>query len=408
MNTMFRMRFHVLALPHTVTSKEYCACAFTQKVLKLCAMLHRRGHTVYHYGHKDSEVECTEVVHITDNEILQKAYGTYDWRKDFFKHNNGDYAHQTFYQRAIVEVGKRKQKGDFLLCFWGQRPVADAHKDLIVVEPGIGCFNKLFAPFNVFESHAVMNCVYGIMDNKMPAWYDCIIPNYFDPADFEFREKKGDYFLFLGRLIRNKGLPIAVDIAFRTGTKLIVAGQGDYASVMGGPPPPFVEVVGYADVAKRRELLAGAKALIQASYYSEPFGGTVIEAYMSGTPVITTDWGVFPETVIHGVTGYRCRTMDHFVWAARTIDKIRPAACHEWAMKNYSCDRVVLMYEEYFKMLADVHKGKGFYEIHNDRKELDWLKRYLPVGDVAETAAPAEPTFQTGPTVEPMTFTMDA
>lgn len=372
------MRFHALALPHTVTTKEYCACAFTQKVFKLCAMLMRRGHTVFHYGHVDSTVECTENVGVTDNEVLKTAYGTYDWKKDFFKHNNADYAHQTFYRRAIEEVGKRKQPGDFLLCFWGQQPVANAHSDLIVVEPGIGCFNKLFAPFNVFESYCVMNAVYGIMDNKNPAWYDCVIPNYFDPADFEFREKKGDYFLFLGRLITNKGLAIAVDVAARTGDKLIVAGQGSYEGVMGAPPPPHVEVIGYADVDKRRELLAGAKALIQASYYNEPFGGCVIEANMSGTPVITTDWGAFSDTVIHGTTGYRCRTMDHFVWAAKNVDKLSPKACREWAVKNYSMDRVVLMYEEFFQMLADVKGGSGFYEVHHDRKELDWLKKYLP------------------------------
>jgi glycosyltransferase involved in cell wall biosynthesis len=99
---------------------------------------------------------------------------------------------------------------------------------------------------------------------------------------------------------------------------------------------------------------------------------------MSGTPVITTDWGAFSDTVIHGTTGYRCRTMDHFVWAAKNIDKLSPKVCREWAVKNYSMDRVVLMYEEFFQMLADVKKGSGFYEVHYDRKELDWLKKYLP------------------------------
>lgn len=346
---------------------------------------------MYHYGHIDSEVECTEKVHITDNEVLKKAYGDYDWKKNFFKHNNGDYAHQTFYQRAITEVGKRKQRGDFLLMFWGQRPVYEAHKDLIGVEPGIGCFNELFAPFNVFESYAVMNVVYGMAKNKLPAWYDCVIPNYFDPSDFEFREKKSGYLLFLGRLIQNKGLMIAVDIAKRTGKKLIIAGQGSYESILGGPPPPNVEVVGYADNEKRRELLAGASALIQATYYSEPFGGCVVEAYFSGTPVITTDWGVFNETVLHGVTGYRCRTMDHFIWAVNNIDKISPRACYDWAMKNYSMDRVVLMYEEYFKMLQDVQFKQGFYEINEDRTELDWLRRYMPeIEDKKEEASPTD------------------
>ena len=144
---------------------------------------------------------------------------------------------------------------------------------------------------------------------------------------------------------------------------------------MGAPPPPNVEVIGYADVEKRKELLAGAKALIQASYYNEPFGGCVVEAYFSGTPVITSDWGAFPETVVHGVTGYRCRTMDHFVWAAKNIEKIQPKACYEWAMKNYSMDRVVLMYEEYFQSVLNIYNGQGWYEQNTNRTNLDWLKR---------------------------------
>jgi hypothetical protein len=66
--------------------------------------------------------------------------------------------------------------------------------------------------------------------------------------------------------------------------------------------------------------------------------------------------------------------MDHFLWAASNIDKLSPKACRTWAMENYSCDRVVLKYEEYFQMLYDVRFGKGYYEIHQDRTNLDWLK----------------------------------
>jgi hypothetical protein len=44
-------------------------------------------------------------------------------------------------------------------------------------------------------------------------------------------------------------------------------------------------------------------------------------------------------------------------------------------MNNYSCDRVALMYEEFFQMLTDVKNGGGFYAEHPERDQLDWLKK---------------------------------
>lgn len=374
-----KMRFHVLGLPHTVTRKDYSACAFTQKVLKFCKMMHRRGHTIYHYGHKDSEVECTEHIPVTFNEDLEIAYGNYDWKKNFFKHNTADYAHQIFNKRAIEEVGKRKQKNDFILCFWGyaHAPIFRAHPELIPVEPGIGCTNEPCCPQNIYESYSIMNQVYG-MHKRQPHWYDAVIPNYFDPEDFEFNATPKDYFLFVGRIITSKGIGIAVEVTKRIGAKLLVAGQGDLASVV-GEVPDHVTIVGYVEPEQRKELMKNAKALIAATHFNEPFGGVMVESLYCGTPVITSDWGGFAENNLHGVTGYRCRTMEQFEWACKNIDKIDRRSCYEWADKNFSLDRISLMYEEYFSTLLKVHNGEGgFYAKNDARENLDWMVRYYP------------------------------
>ena len=373
------MRFHALSLPHTVTTKEYSACAFTMKVLKFCKMMTARGHTVYHYGHKDSEVECTEHVPVTFNEDLEKAYGNYDWKKNFFQHNTGDHAHQIFNERAIVEVGKRKQAGDFLLLFWGYAhgPIMRAHPDLIAVEPGIGCTNEPCTPQSIFESHAVMNVVYG-QYKRQPHWYDAVIPNYFDPEDFEFNPTPKDYFLFVGRIIDSKGIGIAIEVTKRLGVKLLVAGQGKVSDIC-NPVPDHVIEIGYIVPKQRSELMRNAKALFAPTHYNEPFGGVSIEALFCGTPNITSDWGGFAENNLHGITGYRCRTIEHFVWAAKNIDKISRQACRDWAMNNFSIQRVSKMYEEYFETLQKVFDGSGGYYAKNDeRSELDWLTRYYP------------------------------
>ena len=127
------MRFHILGLPHTVTSKEFVACAYTQKVLKFGKMMTERGHEVIHYGHEDSDLICAEHVPVVANCDFLTSYGSHDWRKTFFKFDTNDHAYRTFYANAIREIGKRKQKHDFILPFWGSgvRPVCDAHPDMI-------------------------------------------------------------------------------------------------------------------------------------------------------------------------------------------------------------------------------------------------------------------------------------
>jgi glycosyltransferase involved in cell wall biosynthesis len=376
------MRFHILGLPHTVTSKEYNACAYTQKVYKFGKMMTARGHEVIHYGHEESDLPCTEHVTVITNDDLKIAYGNYDWRKNFFKFDTNDHAYKTFYANAIREVGKRKQKNDFILPFWGAgtRPVCDAHPDMICVEPGIGYAGGHWARFKIFESYAIYHAYYGLdsVGTCKQDWYDTVIPNYFDPEDFTYNDKKDDYFLFLGRVYEGKGVNIAVQATEAIGAKLIIAGQNSLKQMGYTETPSHVTELGYADVETRRNLMANAKGAFVASLYTEPFGGVQVECLFSGTPTITTNWGSFTENNIHGVTGYRCTTFEQFTWAAKNIGNIKPEACRDFALNNFSLDVVAQKYEEYFQSVLNVYNGNGWYEKNDSRTELNWLNKYIP------------------------------
>jgi glycosyltransferase involved in cell wall biosynthesis len=365
------MRFHVLAIPHTISTPEYSSCAFTQKVVKMCRMLKMEGHHVIHYGNKNSKVECDESVAVTTLRDLAKSYPGHDWRiKGFPNFAKTDQCYSTFYANAIAEIGKRKSPGDFLLCAFGDwhKPVADAHPDMIVVESGIGYPNGTFAKFRVFESYAIMHAYQGNMAAASASnsfWYDAVIPNFFNVDEFEYGVNKKDYFLFLGRLNTGKGLHIAKQIAETTKTKLIVAGPGTKEM-----DTEFVKFVGVVGPKKRRELLRDARATICASTFLEPFCGVQVESFLSGTPVISTDRGAFAEYNIHGRTGFRCKTFEQFLWAANNIGEIAPIDCYNHGTK-FGLQEIGPRYTDYLKSVSDIFNGKGWYEENPGRISLD-------------------------------------
>jgi glycosyltransferase involved in cell wall biosynthesis len=357
--------YHILGLPHTVSSKTFNACAYTQKVVKFGRGMVERGHNVIHYGHEDSDLICTEHVPVLTNDDFMRVYGTHDWRSKFFTYNTQDDAYQTFYKNAIREIGKRKGKNEFILPFWGSgvRPVCDAHNDMIVVEPGIGYAGGHWARWKVWESYAIYHAYCGLKNVGQcnQDWYDVVIPNYFEVEDFDYNENKEDYFLYLGRVYNGKGVNIAIQATEIAGVKLVIAGQKEDGYKL----PEHVEYVGYADVPTRKKLMANAKASFLPSMYVEPFGGVQIENLLSGTPTITTDWGSFAENNLHGITGYRCRTMGDFVDAIKNIDKIKPSDCRKWG-ENFTLEKVMPRYEKYFEDVLDVYTGKGFYAKGNN------------------------------------------
>jgi hypothetical protein len=56
------MRFHVVSLPHTQTTKDFAGCAYTEKVRRFCNMMKGLGHTVYLYAGEENEANVDELI----------------------------------------------------------------------------------------------------------------------------------------------------------------------------------------------------------------------------------------------------------------------------------------------------------------------------------------------------------
>lgn len=378
---MKKYRFHLLGLAHLPQSRLYSSCAFTQKNVKLSSMLMSLGHEVYFYGPEGSKVECTEFIQTHTLKDIRNDYGEgdnrfeigYDWTNTDFKHDFNSTPRKLstlkYYQKCIEHINEIKKDDDFLLCTQGyyQKVIADAVGLYLTCEPGIGYRGSIPGRFRAFESSYIQNFTYGSEhpgESMNGSYYDRVIPNYFDPKDIEYSDTKDDYYLFIGRMIYRKGIVTAYLAAKEAGVKLIIAGQGGIVmpdgSLTATTDPDFSipkgdwEYIGYVNYDQRKKLMAKAKAVFTPTIYLECFAGTHVEAMLSGTPVITTNFGVYPGTVYNGANGYRCDTLQDFVDAIEKVKTLKPFRIRQLAEK-YLMDNVKLEFQKWFDDLYQVY-----------------------------------------------------
>ncbi len=182
--------------------------------------------------------------------------------------------------------------------------------------------------------------------------------NGIDPDDYIYSETKDDYLLFMCAMDwhMDKGLDTALLLSKKMGFELVVAGTaGDHQTIRDVSIMCYevgARYVGDVRGKRKAELLARARALLFPSRINEAFGLTMVEAMMSGTPVITGDSGACPEVVSPEV-GFVCSSEEEYVRAIERIDQISSSDCRSKAMKEYHYLRMTADYvKEYEKEIA--------------------------------------------------------
>lgn len=351
-----KYRFHLLALPNVQTTTAYSLCGFCTATINFAKLLKSLGHYVILYGSEENEAPCDEFVTVIskeEQETLLKNTVNSEGRLDPTPYQ---YAYieawsplfQLANARIIGEIAKRKQPRDFICSIGGasQKPVADAHRDLMFVEYSIGYLGS-FSEYRVFESHAWRHVTYGAQQVPNGKFFDDVIPCFYDETLFPFRKEKEDFALYVGRLTPRKGIEIACKAASLAGVPLKVIGHGDRSLVTHG-----AEYLGELNDAERNEWMSRARAVFTPTLYVEPFCQVAVEAQLCGTPVLTTNWGGFTETVKEGETGFRCNYLGEFVRALEKAKFLDHEGIRFRAIHKYSISRVKEQYQRYFDRLA--------------------------------------------------------
>lgn len=352
------MRIHLLSLPHFQTTSAYDLDGFNCVTIRFAKLLKGLGHTVILYASEENEAPCDELVVCITKEEQQR------WGQKLPDGTLIPYQHERIAPdsplfrlaspRMAAAIQQRKQPHDIICTIGGgsQADVTHMHPDLLPVEYCIG-YEGCYSPYRVFQSQAWRHMCYGAQGVKLGGrFFDEVIPAFYETEKFPVNTPE-DYLLYVGRIIPYKGVQVACDAAKRAGVPLKLMGHGDPAQI-----PTLVtygEYVGSPNEATRNEMMSKAKALICPTIYVEPMGMIAVEAQLCGTPVISTDYGGFTESVEHGFSGYRCNLLGEFVSAIKKVETLDRANIRQRAHALYSMANGSALYANYFRRLMTMY-----------------------------------------------------
>ncbi|WP_327033051.1 glycosyltransferase family 4 protein [Micromonospora ureilytica] len=178
-----------------------------------------------------------------------------------------------------------------------------------------------------------------------------------DVGGLPFASQAGPGLAAFGRIHRDKGTHTAIEIARRAGRPLTICGivqDERYFTEQVAPHIDGDQVVFLGSVGPRRraEVLGDSTALLHPIDFDEPFGLSVVESMVCGTPVVAYRRGSMPEVVDEGVTGFLVSTVDQAVEAITRVGGLDRVECRERASKRFSADRMVTDYLAVYDQLV--------------------------------------------------------
>lgn len=173
--------------------------------------------------------------------------------------------------------------------------------------------------------------------------------NGIDPEAFPFSDRPGEYLLFLGRFHPEKGTHLAIELAKRTGKRLLIAAIPQDREYFAREVEPHIDgeqivYLGEARGAERDALLRDALALVHLTTRPERFGLAMVEAMACGTPVLGARMGSIPEIVVDGVTGFCVDSMEEAVARVPDLPLLDRRACRQRVLSAFTVEHMIDRY----------------------------------------------------------------
>ncbi|MGC5225345.1 glycosyltransferase family 4 protein [Micromonospora sp. DT81.3] len=184
-----------------------------------------------------------------------------------------------------------------------------------------------------------------------------------DMTEFEGSSAStGEDLVVFGRIHPDKGIADAIEIARRTGRRLVICGIIQHAGYFEAVIKPHIDgdrVVyrGSVGPSERLEVLTSAAVLLHPIHFDEPFGLSVVEAMACGTPVVAYRRGSMPEIIDDGVTGFLAEDIDDAVALVDAGAALDRTAVAVRARARFDVERMVDGYLEVYRLLLSCQEA---------------------------------------------------
>jgi glycosyltransferase involved in cell wall biosynthesis len=190
-----------------------------------------------------------------------------------------------------------------------------------------------------------------------------VIHHGLNPEHYQWQERAADYVCFIGRFSEIKGPHTAMDAAEIAGVPIQVAGEAhppdrEFAEreVFPRMQKPHVSYVGCIGMEEKVPFFRDARALLVPIEWNEPFGLVMIEAMLSGCPIVAFPRGSVPELVDEGITGFIVRDraeMAELIRPGGALDDHDRRRCRQRAVERFASSRMVERHERLFQRILN-------------------------------------------------------
>jgi hypothetical protein len=192
------------------------------------------------------------------------------------------------------------------------------------------------------------NTVFVSQNHALRHGSKSFVHNALDPSEYIFQEKKSDSLLFLAKASwKVKNVNGAIRIARKSGRSLkILGGKRWFLNHWRG-----IHWEGMLSGEPKARIIAESQGLLFPVIWDEPFGIAVIEALVSGTPVLASRQGSLPELVTPEV-GKICDTEAEFVEAVPSLKEFSAKRCRDYVMEKFHYHRMAKDYLSLYERVA--------------------------------------------------------